>query len=1247
MSVITENNKDHLLNYEGVEQLLVKINDRFARTDRYATPDTLGMIRAEINTEVNSEDIFTGDNHPVQITTDGNAFVNINVPTIDESLEDYYTKSEVYNKSEIDDKIDNLPESLESKFIVNDANDTNTILINRQYEENGSIDITVSDNINGGVGASITVDDFDGVAHSGLTINNGYTKIVGETQTGSSETSGGSIVLTPGSVNINAWMDEPDGGTHYSNNLSLGGNGLLLNDSEVITTQNAYANGVLLVNSQNVSNRNELTIGGFEIKNVIPYNYAIEASYSPEDPDYFYDQFSEYGTCIITAEWDKNEPVIIDRTMIEVGGASDDAYIYAYKFIITDARVYGIPIDVEDDGDGLEYQWYDFQKPVNTEVFIPAGYLDEEYRDVENGIHPIEFIDGQGSLPDTIYIDSVDALNNITVTQYAPMSLRHTSKALLNGVEVATVDQIPTTPSEVGAAPADHTHKYLEYNSGYQNTITRDLTKFPKSNALFVGAWAGSSNDETFGYNTRYGTTLDVSHDTWYQRLAFNTAPTNGKQRIEYFSGINTNNSDGTAATLTKIGDLAYLSDIPTTPAQIGAATATHTHDKFTSNLVHFDGAIHICNNSGIVSEYDEATGDEYETERITGIYFSDSVEDDITSAAYTFIREEGDDRLRVHSNYELKLSTGGNANGNETVDINGPSIRIINTPDEDDEAVDETIQMEASGGVFINGDAVATKNDIPTIPDTPIVKGSVNNSAVLKGEYTVSGIKYSNNAVSQVSTAIGAASTAGLKGYYYKAIDFANKKIYLSASQPNSIATSGFSAEPITCGYSVGDYISIVADSKFENCSKITAKSSGVITVESLPFTADDLPTYFLGAGKQPDDFTLYCANRSINSLGVMTVKNYNTGLVDMGGGALAEGVQTFATNIGAHSEGIQTHAYGQYSHAEGFRTQAGYAAHAEGKDTIASGSRSHAEGQNTVASGDMSHAQGIDTIASGSRSFATGNGTIAGGAQSITGGYKSKSVGDSAISIGHRTYAKGLDSICVGSGNAEVTTYESKTNEEILSGVKDGSIVASIALGKQSQSFGGNTFAYGDQSFASGWRTKAIGNHSHAEGNYSIAEGNNSFAGGTYSEAKGTASFATGDHTITTTTAEAAFGKYNNSTTNTLFSVGSGTSNTNRKNAFEVTKTAGYIYDKQIATINDIPTTPSQVGSAPANHNHTISLTSTFIPNVTSSYNDGVLTILGATTNVQCTGTTDVENTNANPESWFVNPDDMTALF
>lgn len=102
MSVITENNKDHLLNYEGVEQLLVKINDRFARTDRYATPDTLGMIKAEINTEISSEDISTSDNHPVQITTDGNAFVNINVPTIPSSLKNPHPLTVQGNGTTID-----------------------------------------------------------------------------------------------------------------------------------------------------------------------------------------------------------------------------------------------------------------------------------------------------------------------------------------------------------------------------------------------------------------------------------------------------------------------------------------------------------------------------------------------------------------------------------------------------------------------------------------------------------------------------------------------------------------------------------------------------------------------------------------------------------------------------------------------------------------------------------------------------------------------------------------------------------------------------------------------------------------------------------------------------------------------------------------------------------------------------------------------------------------------------------------
>lgn len=80
MSVVTENNKNHLLDYEGVEALLIKINDRFAKIDRFAESDKLGMIKAE-NSIISKNDVLDssdlGVNYPVQITTEGNAFVNI------------------------------------------------------------------------------------------------------------------------------------------------------------------------------------------------------------------------------------------------------------------------------------------------------------------------------------------------------------------------------------------------------------------------------------------------------------------------------------------------------------------------------------------------------------------------------------------------------------------------------------------------------------------------------------------------------------------------------------------------------------------------------------------------------------------------------------------------------------------------------------------------------------------------------------------------------------------------------------------------------------------------------------------------------------------------------------------------------------------------------------------------------------------------------------------------------------------
>lgn len=140
--------------------------------------------------------------------------------------------------------------------------------------------------------------------------------------------------------------------------------------------------------------------------------------------------------------------------------------------------------------------------------------------------------------------DSVKNPNALTINRY--------------GVEVAKYDG--SVAKTVDLAPIA-----LSGTTRITDAKIRDLEKFPNKYNLAVGYWAGDTVTDMCNFNTRYGTTLDLSYSTWYQRLAFDTSKTNGKQRIEYFSGINTTN-------LTKIGDLAYLSDIPSHWANVPLA---------------------------------------------------------------------------------------------------------------------------------------------------------------------------------------------------------------------------------------------------------------------------------------------------------------------------------------------------------------------------------------------------------------------------------------------------------------------------------------------------------------------------------------------------------------------------------------------------------------------------------------------------------------------------------------------------
>lgn len=101
------------------------------------------------------------------------------------------------------------------------------------------------------------------------------------------------------------------------------------------------------------------------------------------------------------------------------------------------------------------------------------------------------------------------------------------------------------------------------------------------------------------------------------------------------------------------------------------------------------------------------------------------------------------------------------------------------------------------------------------------------------------------------------------------------------------------------------------------------------------------------------------------------------------------------------------------------------------------------------------------------------------------------------------------------------------------------------------------------GDYSFKEGWATYAQKRCAHAEGEQTLADGSYSHAEGAYTQANADYSHAEGYNTIANNQSEHASGRYNVSTSasttfgdsgNTLFSVGNGTANNARHNAFEI---------------------------------------------------------------------------------------------
>lgn len=328
--------------------------------------------------------------------------------------------------------------------------------------------------------------------------------------------------------------------------------------------------------------------------------------------------------------------------------------------------------------------------------------------------------------------------------------------------------------------------------------------------------------------------------------------------------------------------------------------------------------------------------------------------------------------------------------------------------------------------------------------------------------------------------------------------------------------------------------------------------------------------------------------------NIGIDNTTIYAKGYVwDENNQSFAEGGYTTASGEHSHAEGDGTNASGYASHVEGQNTRAeGSNSHAEGVNTQATANHAHAEGYYTNASGEHSHAEGAYTYATASGSHAEGNSTTAANINSHAEGQNTTASGESSHAEGYRSQATSSNY------SSNTLTADSSTENGRICHAEGN---ATIAQGYNSHAEGKKTFAKGGISHAEGNSTTASGEYSHAEGQSttassegSHAEGAGTTASGEFSHAEGNGAAASGEGshaegiaTQATNGSEHAEGQHNFShkasdsygdAGNTQHSVGIGTSDSNRKNAFEIMQN-GDVYINGLGTYDG--TNPSSADS------------------------------------------------------------------
>ena len=254
---------------------------------------------------------------------------------------------------------------------------------------------------------------------------------------------------------------------------------------------------------------------------------------------------------------------------------------------------------------------------------------------------------------------------------------------------------------------------------------------------------------------------------------------------------------------------------------------------------------------------------------------------------------------------------------------------------------------------------------------NVPISKGTGTNSLV--GNDTAT-----NTAISENVTSFGTGNIGGLKGYYWSAINLSAKTITLASAH-----TGG---TPVNCEYAVGDVISIVNGAKYNNCSRITAISSNIVTVDSFPFTKIESETPAF------DNYCIYCNAKP------------TIGTADLGKNAVVFGDNNKSGNRSSFVAGRDNAGVGQYAFAAGRGNTVAYASFAAGRNNNISHDYSCGIGWNNTSGGQVSTLIGYGNTGRGSYNFLIGasNDTSNNVTEQISIGFANHSEAKTTFSIG-----------------------------------------------------------------------------------------------------------------------------------------------------------------------------------------------------------------------------------------------------